>query len=754
MLADHNPHPIELPTYPFQRTRYWLEDDGTEAGPQQAGRSAGETEFWETVERADVARLAATLGMAENDSALSRVFPALSAWRRRQDELATLDDRRYRIVWQPLSPAPGSALSGAWSLVAPRTDAVDPWTDWAEDALRRRGAEVTRLPVDAAAADRADLAERLRDLPGPVISLLPLDETPHLRHPRLPSGVAATLALIQAMADVDAAGPLWTVTRGAVRTGTDDPAPRPQQAQVWGLGRSVALEQPARWGGLIDLPGAPGGAAADHLAAVLAAADGEDQIAVRPAGPLARRLVRAPLEATADARPWHTRGTVLITGGTGGLGSQAARWLAARGAPHLVLTSRRGRAAPGAVALEAELTALGAAVTFAACDVRVRAELAAVIAAIPEDRPLSALVHAAGVAQRFTPVTELDLDAYTDVISGKVAGAVHLDELLGDARLDAFVLFSSSSGIWGSGENAAYAAGNAFLDQLAEARRTRGLTATSIAWGAWGGEGMRTIEGVGDYLDRRGVLQMDPESCLAAMATAVERDETSIAVAAIDWARFVPGFTSARPSPLLGDIPDVRRTLDIAGADPATADGSARAELVRRLAELAVDERAAVLLDLVRTEIATVLRHPSTDAIAADRAVNELGFDSLTAVELRNSLNARTGLRLPVSLVFDHPTPRAMADHLLVELGAAPGPGSLADALAAVERGVAAFEAGSPEAERIADLLDALAKRIRSEFGAGRPPEADVAMESATAEEMFALIDRELSGSPTIPGKL
>ncbi|MCD9140520.1 beta-ketoacyl reductase [Streptomyces albireticuli] len=355
--------------------------------------------------------------------------------------------------------------------------------------------------------------------------------------------------------------------------------------------------------------------------------------------------------ASTAHRAWRPRGSVLVTGGTGGIGGHVARWLAREGAEHLVLAGRRGADAPGAAELEAELGDLGAKVTFAACDVADRASVKGLLARIGESGvPLRAVFHAAGVPQ-VTPLGEVTPEEAAHVLAAKAVGAELLDELTADAELDAFVLFSSGAAVWGSGGQSVYAAANAHLDALAERRRARGRTATSVAWGLWGGGGMGADDGVTDFYAERGLAPMSPEQGIQALRRALDLDDTCVTVADLDWEHFVTGFTAFRPSPLISDIPQVRALRTAAPASDAS-DG-----LRRLLADaLTPRERAKVLVDLVRTVAAEVLGHDGTGRIGHDVAFKELGFDSLAAVRLRGRLAEATGLTLPATVIFDHPT--------------------------------------------------------------------------------------------------
>ncbi|MEU5170819.1 type I polyketide synthase, partial [Streptomyces mutomycini] len=255
----------------------------------------------------------------------------------------------------------------------------------------------------------------------------------------------------------------------------------------------------------------------------------------------------------------------------------------------------------------------------------------------------------------------MSADEFAEVLRAKVTGADNLDAVFGDRPLDAFVLFSSISAVWGSGGHAAYAAANAHLDALAERRRARGLTATSIAWGPWGQGGM--IEDIGEAeLRRRGLSTMAPATAITALHRALSEGDVHVAVADVDWARFAPAFTAARPSPLLDGLPEVRQILEHA---EAPVEDSA---FKQHLAGLSTPERDAELLELVRREAAAVLGHRGAEEVPADRAFQQLGFDSLTAVELRNRLTAATGLSLPSTLIFDYPTPAVLAGHVRTEV--------------------------------------------------------------------------------------
>ena len=663
VFDPHRARPVDLPTYAFQHERFWIGGPGTHPQPPQ-GEPADE-EFWSAVERSDLAELTSSLHVDEES--LAAVLPALSSWRRQHRDRSTADSWRYRVRWKPLTGHHQASLSGTWLLVTGEETGASgssPAQDVAT-ALGEHGAEVRHIVLDPSCTDRAVLASRLtdaQDVAG-VVSLLAADERACPGRPELTTGLALTLTLVQALGDADVDAPLWLLTHGAVTTGRSDRLTSPLQAQVQGLGWTAALEHPRRWGGVVDVPAALDERTRARLAAVLSGTTGEDQVALRVSGILARRLVPAPATVRAEgARQWSPRGTTLITGGTGTLGPHVARWLAHRGAEHLVLTSRSGPDAPGADHLVDDLAELGASATVVACDITDRDAVAEMLAGLKDaGHTVRTVVHTAAVIGTHT-LEEATHEAFAEIMHAKVAGADNLDALLGD-DLDAFVLFSSISGMWGSGRHGAYVAANAHLNALAAERRARGLPATALSWGIWSDDiGLGRVDT--EDIRRSGLEFMKARLALAGLERALEDDETELAVAAVTWDRYHPVFTSGRPSTLFDEVPEVRQ-LQQAAEQTASPDVG---EFGARLRGLPPAEQERVLLELVRAEAAGVLGHSSGDALAEHRAFREAGFDSITAVDLRNRLARATGMSLPTTMVFDHPNPVALAEFLRAQI--------------------------------------------------------------------------------------
>uniref|UniRef100_UPI003898E53F type I polyketide synthase n=1 Tax=Kitasatospora acidiphila TaxID=2567942 RepID=UPI003898E53F len=424
-----------------------------------------------------------------------------------------------------------------------------------------------------------------------------------------------------------------------------------------------------------------------------------------------------------------------------------ARWLAGHGAEHLLLVSRRGLQAPGADDLAAELTALGAKVTIATCDIADRDALSALLDGIPTEHPLTAVFHTAAVLDDGV-LDSLSVDQLDSVARVKAASARHLDELTRSQNIDAFVLFSALAGTFAASGQGNYAPGNAFLDALAEQRRHDGFTATSIAWGVWGGAGMADGTAVGEVARRHGIPAMDPDLAVAAMKQALDRDETFLAIADIDWPRFAVAYTATRPSAFLSELPEVREVT--AGVGRSERAAGAADALLERLTGKSAEDQVRLLADLVRDHVAAVLGHKSAASIDPKRAFRDLGFDSVVAVELRNRLTTATGLRLPASLVFDYPTAVQLAEHLHRGLTRQDDEALEERALAQVsgvdELLARTAENGDLHAVVLTQLEEVLARWKSGASDQGRPAERPD-LGAATADELIAMLNRDFGKS-------
>ncbi|WP_280335321.1 type I polyketide synthase [Nocardia wallacei] len=449
---------------------------------------------------------------------------------------------------------------------------------------------------------------------------------------------------------------LLVVTRGAVaRPGEDihDLAAAP----VWGLVRSAQAEHPGR----IMLADTD-----DTVDPARLAATGEPELIARDGQMWAPRLSVLPGTENTAARPLPAEplraGTVLITGGTGVLGALAARHLVeAHGARSLVLVGRRGESAPGAGELAAELTGMGARVRIVSCDVADRDALGRVLADIPGDRPLTGIIHAAGVFDTGI-VAGLTADRLDTTLRSKADGAWHLHELTRDRDLALFVLFSSVGGLILAGGQGGYAAANVFLDALAAHRRAHGLAATSLAWGPWADArmGAEVSEQQARRIRRQGIAPLPTAAGLRLLDAALAADAPVVVPMAVDRATL---------RTRTGELPAQLRGLASAPPRAVAAAPDREAALRERLRPLTTARRRHELRELVRGVVAAVLSYRSSAEVPVQSTFQDLGFDSLSAMEFRERIRSETGLPLPVTLVFDHPTPEQLADHLVTELG-------------------------------------------------------------------------------------
>ncbi|MDF2269460.1 type I polyketide synthase [Streptomyces coacervatus] len=662
-------------------------------------------------------------------------------------------DALWRLDWTPL-PAAGAAY-------APAADDRPRWAVVGSDELKLRAALQQAGGQVAAYDDLRALADAVAD-GDPAPEIVFSSRIPDLARTagvaaaaREATGAALELVHEWLADDRFSSGPLAAtrlalVTRGAVAAGPDEDVDDLAHSALWGLVRSAQAEHPDRFL-LLDLDGEDG--PLQELAGVLTGASDETQLAVRAGSVHVPRLARVPSTADRSRPDLDPEGTVLITGATGTLGRLLARHLViAHGMRHLLLVSRRGAMADGAPELAAELGEMGAKVTWAACDTADREALAAVLDAIPDGHPLTAVVHSAGVLDDGV-VEALTAERVERVMRPKVDAAWNLHDLTRGHDLSAFVLFSSAAGVFGNPGQANYAAANTFLDALALHRRAQGLPAVSVAWGLWDeGDGMAaTLDEVGRQRISRGSMSaLGTDEGLALFDLAGALEEGLLVATRLDLGRprAADGGGAETVPPLMRGLVRAPRRRTAAGSGDADTP-----TFVERLAGLSAAERDRILLDLVRTQVAAVLGHQQAASVEPDAAFKELGFDSLTAVELRNRLSGATGLRLAATLVFDYPTPGALAGHLRTQLPQPDGAPSVFGDLERLEAALAGLGSGETTPDsvtraRITMRLQALMTRWNDAQG----PTADATdpdndLETATDDELFDLLDDELGSA-------
>ncbi|MFJ9354217.1 SDR family NAD(P)-dependent oxidoreductase [Streptomyces mirabilis] len=570
----------------------------------------------------------------------------------------------YEVVWTAVPEQPDEAPGPEWAVVG---DPSDPEVAGALRGLAAAGTHVRSGTggadvngaggVDVRGTGGVDVFVRFWPRPAG-------DAEPSAAAQELAAAALAELrALIALPQDEAPARTVW-VTRGAVGAVDEDTVPGLAQSVLWGLARSARAEHPELGLTLLDLDDSD---PADALLTAATHAE-EPELASRAGTLLAPRLVRArDRDATGTpgvpdlaGRPAlvPTDGTVLITGGLGAVGRHIARLLAEHGVPRLLLTSRQGPDDPRAAEVAAELTALGAEVEIAACDIADAAAVAGLLGRIGQDSPLRGVVHCAGVLADGV-VAELTPERLAQVLRPKVDGAAHLHRLTADARLDLFLLVSSAAGVVGNAGQGNYAAANVFLDQLAHHRRALGLPGVSLSFGAWAGEGLAAAHADLDRMARLGHRALTPDQGRELVELALRQGAPHLVAWALDLPRLRETATTAATTG--GGTAAVWRSLLPA---PRTGRGGGDG-LADRLARLPEAERAERVLALVREEISRALGLRSTESVRPDQPLRELGMDSVTAVELRNRIGARIGAKLPATLLFDHPTAARLAAHLL-----------------------------------------------------------------------------------------
>ncbi|NEB82573.1 SDR family NAD(P)-dependent oxidoreductase, partial [Streptomyces sp. SID14478] len=549
------------------------------------------------------------------------------------------------------------------------------------------------------------------------------------------------LGVLQAWLDADALeeSRLVVATRGAVPAG-DGTVSDPAGSAVWGLVRAAQAENPGRIVLLdtdTDEPGAVLGAAL---------ATGEPQLAARGTALSVPRMTRATAVQHPEGETEFTpEGTVLVSGG-GSLGELIARHLVVgRGVRHLMLASRRGPDADGVQDLVTELTGHGAAVSVVACDVSDREQVKSLLASVPDAHPLTALVHTAGVFEAGL-VGTLTPQRLARVFAPKVDAVRHYDELTRGLDLDAFVVYSSASSVFLGAGSSGYGAANAFLDGLMAKRRAAGLPGLSLSWGTWAyATNMTSHLSTDDQVsmsrrtNRDGVVALTPAEGTELFDAAVGSQESLLVPVKLDL-RAVRADAAAG-----GTVPPLLRTLVPAGRQQARAASANDGGLLRRLSGLAEEEQEALLLDLVRTQAAVVLGHSGPQSVRPETAFKDVGFDSLTSVELRNRLREATGLKLPATLVFDQPTPLVLTGYLRAALGIGDDVLSRVNAkIEDVESLLAAVTLDDSMSATIALRLQGLVARCN-----GVVEQADVStvaekLESASADEVLDFIHEEL----------
>ncbi|WFB10770.1 SDR family NAD(P)-dependent oxidoreductase [Streptomyces sp. LX-29] len=665
---------VTTPEYPWQRERHWITP-----APLTATEPATGT-LLDLLARGEVDRVADEMARRGGLSNAEReLLPAILR------RLAAGDEDAYpwlhHLGWheRPLTGTAGTADPHAWIVLT--DDPEGPLTRSVSQALRTAGQRCTVLPVPA--EPETHLPDALRQAvraSGPAcrgVLHLVGDAPDATLEEHLERSLRPALATVRALASwEDGRAPrVWLVTSGAQPVGERPVEGSAGQGALWGLGRVVALEHPEVWGGLVDLDPAPGDTAGTALVAELLAGDGEDQVAFRAGRRHVARVTAAEKEpGTTGPVTMRADGGYLITGGLGGIGLVAARWMVDAGARHVVLVGRRSPGAEARATL-AELRSAGARVDVVHADVTRADEVRDLVASFGRERPpLRGVFHAAGVLDDGT-LLQQDWDRYRAVLAPKVHGAHHLDVCTRELPLDFFVLFSSFVAVLGSPGQGNYAAANAALDTLAHHRRALGLPATSVNWGPWQGVGMTDSTAAAAYRwSERGARTIDRAQGAPLLDRILARDTPQLGVYSVDWATYRSWLPATANSDLLALVhgPDGAVTEDAA---PDAEDTAAALSLPDRLAATEPGDRLEQLIAHLSALVADIAGFSADHTVDPDTGFFQLGLDSLMKLKLVTRLREDLGDRLtiPGTLPFDHPTCAALAAHLLDELALTPG---------------------------------------------------------------------------------
>ena len=679
---DYSRRRVVLPTYPFQRQRYWIESSDNGHPPAQP--SSPIVDLLEQGDTRRLAQLLAQTGSLSEDQIkwLPGLVNLLVEQHQHQRSTASIQDWLYQLQWQPkpLQAAPETTRDpepGLWLILADpggvaralaallnrrghRCVLVDPG-----DRFQKKEPGVWSLdPSDPAGFERI-LHETSRTGPLPlrhIVHLWTAESTPgeltidSLKQAQI-LGCSSVFHLVQALARTGASSSprLWLVTRGAVAAGSPALPLQVAQAPLWGFGKVVALEYPASWGGMLDLDPETSEDDAATLLRELCNPEGEDHLAFRSGARYVLRLVPGNMP---DPGPAGLRSdaTYMITGGLGTLGLRVARWMVHQGARHLVLTGRRDASSQPQESLS-QLRQAGAQVSVVKADVSDEEAMGKVFAEInTAGPPLRGIVHAAGVPG-YQLIRDMDGSTLESVLRPKVVGAWILHQLSRELKLDFFACFSSIASVWGSKGQAHYTAANHFLDLLAHYRRGLGLPAVSVNWGPWGGGGM-TSEEAQRWLGRMGVKTLPPERAIESLGVLLGAREPQIIVANVNWTLFKELYEAMGPRPLLEHIK--ARTKEGPGHE-----SPAQPEFLLQLEKAPASDRPDLLSARIQAEVGRVLKFAPSQLPDSQQGFFDMGMDSLMAVELKNRLEVILGRTFPVTLVFEHPTIDALARHLI-----------------------------------------------------------------------------------------
>ena len=698
VAKDYDYRSLALPTYPFQRQRYWVKT--TQNG--HSDRSSTQTDLSQLLS-SDPQQLARQIAASdrfspEETKALPKLLEIIKEFQQQQQATALVSKWFYKVEWQLQSRPTKSQPNGNWLIFADKTglgQSIDRLQQqcvlvYAGNAYQKDNDGSWTIDPNRP----EDFQRLLQEIPISnfnVLHLWSLDipTVSELDPNRLIAsqmlGCGSTLHLLQALSQKGLSAKLWLVTKEAVSVDNLDLS-KVEQAPLWGLGKVIALEHPELWGGIIDLGMDIASESAAQILTEIAVGE-EDRVALRKERYVARLTSS---KFTSEQVSIQSDATYLITGGLGALGLKLAQWLIARGAKNIVLTSRSQVSEAKAETI-AQMKSTGVNVILARADVASKKDMSRLLENIQSLPPLKGIFHAAGVLDDRL-LLEQDWAGFERVMAAKVTGAWILHSLTAQLSLDYFVLFSSAASLLGSPAQGNYAAANSFLDALAHHRRSQQLPGLSINWGPWSESGMAANLTQSDRtrIEARGMKSIPSELGMSALEKLLGQNKAQVAVLSIDWDKFLQQFPK-------NNIPSFLENF--AGSQQPSEE---RESFLQQLNNTALSDRHNLLIDRIRTQIARIMGLDAAD-ISTKVGFADLGMDSLMAVELRNYLQNILERSIRASLVFDYPNVEALAAYFIREIfdSSNPQPEAIQRDIATKDLSAYTVEGGGSPHERL-----------------------------------------------------
>ncbi|NES23647.1 MAG: SDR family NAD(P)-dependent oxidoreductase, partial [Symploca sp. SIO3E6] len=692
---DYSCQKLALPTYPFQRERYWVE--ATANGHKKNGSWISEnnhTAIVNLLSQGETEALTQQLEQAANFSAeqlklLPEILEVLAKQHQQQLAAVTIKDWFYQLQWQPLpqTQLQTKLKTSHWLIFADTTGVAEQLAQKLQDqghecSLVYRG-DNYQQPAVGKYQLNPSIPQDFEQLYKAILedSQLPLSKVIHLWSLDAPAteyltigtlektqqwGCGSVLHLLQTVLKTSSVPQIWLVTRGAQPVLSHQEKLAVAASPLWGLGRVISLENAQLWGGLVDLDPQIPEYEVEKLLQLLVNNPEEDHLALRGEQAYVARLVQQSYQTCEQPLLLGSDATYLITGGLGALGLQTAQWLVEKGVRNIVLT---GRSAPSATAQDIidKLEQAGAQVRVLLGDIAVEQDVAQIIEQIQTSLPIiKGIIHAAGILDDAT-LQHLSWENFAKVIAPKVRGTWNLHQLTQNLPLDFFVCFSSMASLIGSPGQGNYAAANAFMDALAYYRRGRGLSGLSINWGAWGSGGMAASLAAQhqNRIHTSGINDIAPEQGMYALDRLLgnQAQTGQIGVISVEWPLLAQQWSNLNNGSLLRGLlaQDELQPKD-------TLPKKLEQEILEKLETAPVANRQEILRGYIRGQVAKLLGLSSAQLPQVNLGFMEMGMDSLTTVELKNRLQAQLGIALPGTVAMEYPTIEKLSQYIFEEV--------------------------------------------------------------------------------------